>query len=84
MYKRKRQVPDPVGGQDFLPISLIKISNYSTPEGIFPNQESFLKSSLAVDSSLIVEYCTETSEHESMLRFSESKIASTTTREEQV
>ena len=38
MYKRKRQVPDPVGGLEYLPISLMKIFNYSTAGGVTPNQ----------------------------------------------
>ena len=46
----------PIGGQEFLQISLMKISNYSTPEGIIPNRESYLESSLAGYSILLLEH----------------------------
>ena len=51
-----------MGGQEFLPISLGKISNYSTPEDIFQNQESCLESSLAGYSILLLEHLWESSE----------------------
>ena len=54
MYKRKRQVPDPAGGLEFLPISLMKVSNYSTRQSFFQNQEGYLKSSLAGYSILLL------------------------------
>ena len=62
MYKSKRQVPDPVGGLEFLPISFMKVSNYSTRQRIFPNLESYLESGLRDYWILLLEYLWETPE----------------------